>query len=192
VFFSFREYPPTGGLCRIILDLNFDRGRFHGTPGQRGAWIRHDPAFGIAPQFVGCEARHSRLCGELLNNMPGKRFSTVCRARMRSGAIATPSTNSWTGTAPNRGFPSARQWSFGIGCTWSHGLRDFKIRQPQDRLGDSSLALRLCICFIFMVRGLHGHGLIMRPPASKFSPVGALSAPTSKRPADRRQPHSPP
>src|SRR5580692_4572944 len=64
VFFSFREYPPTGGLCRIILDLNFDRGRFHGTPGQRGAWIRHDPAFGIAPQFVGCEARHSRLCGE--------------------------------------------------------------------------------------------------------------------------------
>jgi site-specific recombinase XerC len=41
---------------------------------------------------------------------------------MHSGAIATPSMSSWTGTAPNRGFPSAKQLSFGVGCTWSHDI----------------------------------------------------------------------
>lgn len=51
----------------------------------------------------------SRSCGCLILKSRSPRFSTVCRAWMRSGAIATPSTNSWIGTAPNRGFPSARQ-----------------------------------------------------------------------------------
>ena len=70
MLFSFREYPPTGGLCRIILDLNFDQGRFHGTPGQRGAWIRHDPAFGIAPQIMRRELGEPHPFGESLNHVP--------------------------------------------------------------------------------------------------------------------------
>jgi hypothetical protein len=55
---------------------------------------------------------------------------------MRSGAIATPSTNSWIGTAPNRGFHSARQWSFGIGCCRAAGG---ELEQIQFLLGHVSV-----------------------------------------------------
>src|ERR1700726_203821 len=51
--------------------------------------MRHSPAFGIATQVVGCEARHSRLCGELLNNMPGKLLGDPVSPRLASATYAT-------------------------------------------------------------------------------------------------------
>lgn len=42
----------------------------------------------------------NRSCGCPTLKSRNPRFSAVYRAQMRSGAIATPSTNSWTGIAP--------------------------------------------------------------------------------------------
>ena len=53
---------------------------------------------------------------------PNPPFSTVFRARTRSAATATPSLNSWTGTAPSPGCRSARRLLSGTGCVWSRGV----------------------------------------------------------------------
>ncbi len=50
----------------------------------------------------------------------GLQFSTACRARMRNGDIATPSTSLWIGADQSRGCPSASPLSSLIGCTWKH------------------------------------------------------------------------
>jgi hypothetical protein len=61
MLFSFREDPATGGLCRIILDLNFDQRPI--PQDQTGAWIRHDLPFGIVAQTRAGRSCFVRLCG---------------------------------------------------------------------------------------------------------------------------------
>jgi hypothetical protein len=57
-----------------------------------------------------CDCRTSKSRSQL--------SSTASPARMLSAVTGMLSTNSWTGTAPNLGFHSAKSWSHGIECTW--------------------------------------------------------------------------
>jgi hypothetical protein len=70
---------PVGRMVQVLISTSI-RGPFHRAPGQTGAWIRHDPAFGIAAEIVRRNAIQTTFRGPRLYDAPYDfRTETACR-----------------------------------------------------------------------------------------------------------------
>jgi len=109
-----RTLRPADYAASFLISTSI-RGPFHGTPGQTGAWIRHDPAFGIAAEVMGSEICDSGPPGSPLHNVPnGFRCDVLPPDRASSANSAEDKIGRDSGSpgpAIDRAFHPVRHWN---------------------------------------------------------------------------------